>query len=162
MNFDVRGNLIETIEMDFSQFQEVFVEKWEKENSIRHAIFKDFETYIADFKTLITPDFDIWVDGSFLCNKRDNPKDIDFVSFIDCKIFEAHSKLIESRFGKNRDKTIYYSLLDAYIFQYFPATHENAFFSVSDKAYWADLFSNTKPDRLKQKYKKGFVKLKIY
>ena len=86
MNFDVRGNLIETIEMDFSQFQEVFVEKWEKGSSTRQAIFKDFEIYIADFKTLITPNFEIWV----------------------------------------------------------------------------DLFSNTKPDRLKQKYKKGFVKLKIY
>jgi hypothetical protein len=161
MDFDVLGNLTETVEMTLSEFYDIFVTKWDSGHSNRATIFKDFENYITDFKRAISPRFEMWVDGSFLCLKKDNPNDIDFVVILDYDIFDTYAKDIEARFGKYRNKTTYYPLLDAYVLQNFPSNHKNVFFTVSDKAYWSDLFSNTKQDRHKRKYKKGFVKLKM-
>jgi hypothetical protein len=162
MIFDIRGNLTETVEMTLADFRETFVEKWDSEGSTRAVIFKDFEKYIADFKTELVPSFEIWIDGSFVCIKRDNPNDLDFVVILESDIFDTNANIIEARFGKNRNKIVHYPRLDAYILQNFPSNHKNAFFTISDKAYWSDLFNNTKPDREKRKYKKGFVKLKFY
>jgi hypothetical protein len=100
MTFDERGNLVESIELSIETFREIFVDKWLDKTSTRRAIFQNFETYISDFKNLITPNFTMWVDGSFVNAKKDNPNDIDFVSFIDYRVYEAKKALIDKQFSK--------------------------------------------------------------
>ena len=73
MNFDNRGNLLENYNVNFEEFYSEFVSKWDSEDSIRSNIFQIFQTYINDFKALITSEFIIWIDGSFLSNlKKDH------------------------------------------------------------------------------------------
>jgi hypothetical protein len=161
MTFDERGNLVESMELNIETFREIFVDKWQDKTSTRRAIFQDFEAYISDFKNLITPNFVMWVDGSFVTAKNDNPNDIDFVSFIDYTVYEARQALIDSRFNKYGSKNHYGILLDAYICTIYPAKHEKGFHSKSDEMEWFHQFSHTKPDKKGKKYAKSFVKIKF-
>jgi hypothetical protein len=161
MTFDERGNLVESFELKIETFREIFVDKWQDKTSTRRAIFHDFEAYISDFKNLITPNFVMWVDGSFVTIKRDNPNDIDFVSFIDYGVYEAKEALIDSRFNKYSSKSHYGMLLDAYICPIYPSEHEKGFSSKADEIEWFHHFSYTKPDRMGKKYRKSFVKIKF-
>jgi hypothetical protein len=104
----------------------------------------------------------MWVDGSFVTAKRDNPNDIDFVIFIDYEVYEANQSIIDSRFNKYGSKNHYGVLLDAYICLVYPLNHENAILTQSDEMYWYHKFSSTKPDRQKNKFAKAFVKIKFY
>jgi hypothetical protein len=161
MKFDERGNLVEPVELNIVQFRETFVDKWQRDMSTRLAIFDVFKTYILDFRNLITPDFVMWIDGSFVTIKRDNPRDIDFVSFIDYKIYDEKKPLIDSRFNKYGAPNHYGTLLDAYVCSVYPTTHEHAFNTKSDEMYWLKQFSYTRPDRQHRKYPKSFVKIKF-
>lgn len=161
MTFDERGNLVEPVELNIAQFRETFVAKWQGNASTRPAIFDVFETYILDFRNLITPNFVMWIDGSFVTLKRDNPRDIDFVSFIDYAVYEAKKPLIDSRFNKFGAPNHYGTLLDAYVCSVYPPNHENAFYTKSDEMDWLYQFSSTKADKRGKKYPKSFVKIKF-
>lgn len=161
MEFDIRGNLIETTEMTLSEFYETFVAKWHKDNTTRYPIYEVFEIYLTDFKTFITPNFTMWIDGSFVETKKNRPNDIDFVSFIDHKIYEAQEKLLENRFGKYGVKKFYGKLLDAYIVSIYPDNHRKASVTTEDEIYWLHQLNKTKPDRHNKQYSKGFVKIKF-
>jgi hypothetical protein len=161
MTFDERGNLVEPVELNLLEFRATFVDKWQKGTSTRHAIFDVFDSYVLDFRNLITSNFVMWIDGSFVNIKRDNPGDIDFVSFVDYKIYEAKKTLIDSRFNKYGAPNHYGALVDAYVSPVYPPQHENAFNTKSDEMYWLQQFSYTKPDRQKKKYPKFFIKIKF-
>jgi hypothetical protein len=161
MEFDIRGNLTETVEMTLSEFQETFVSKWHKENTTRYAIYDVFETYIADFKTLIAPNFTMWIDGSFVENKKHRPNDVDFVSFIDFKLYENHLKLIETRFEKYGAKKFYGKLLDAHVVPIYPDNHRRVFITKEEELAWLHLFSKTRPNKEGIRHLKGFIKIKF-
>ena len=162
MNFDLRGNLAQSIELTFQEFKEAFVTNWAAEDTTRASIFNVFETYIADFQVLITPDFITWVDGSFVSNKKSNPNDIDFVSFVDSKIYDDKTDLVNKRFGKFGVKEFYGKYLDAYICPVYPENHQKAFYTKSDTMDWLHQFSHTKPKKLGDKsFSKGFITIKF-
>ena len=161
MNFDNRGNLLENYVVNFEEFYSEFVSKWDSEDSIRSDISQIFQTYINDFKALITSEFIIWIDGSFLSNLKKDPQDIDFVIFINYEIIESKINLINNRFGKHGVKEFYGKQLDAYISPIYPTNHKNSFWTQSDKAYWIQQFSTTKPNRNGVKYSKGFIKMEF-
>jgi hypothetical protein len=161
MTFDERGNLVESLDLNIVQFREIFVDKWQKDMSTRPAIFEVFENYVSDFKNLITPNFVMWIDGSFVSVKRDKPGDIDFVSFIDYTVYEAKQPIIDSRFNKFGAPNHYGTLLDAYVCSVYPLNHEKAIFTKSDELDWLYQFSHTKPDKRGKKYAKSFVKIKF-
>lgn len=123
ITFDERGHLVESYELNLMQFKELFVDKWQPNMSTRPNIFDVFEKYIVDFKTMITPDFIMWVDGSFV-TKKGNPRDIDFVSFIDYTAYFKEVKLIDNQFGKYGTKNHYGLLLDGYVSPIYPQQHE--------------------------------------
>ena len=161
MDFDIRGNLPNKIEVTFDEFQSEFVTNWDLEGSTRQQIFQVFQFYVEDFEKLISPNFTVWIDGSFVSNVKARPNDIDAVFFIDFEIFEKNLKLIESRFGKYGVKGFYGDLLDIYVCPIYPPNHKNAFFTESDKIRWIYQFSSTKPNRFGQKFSKGFIEIKF-
>ena len=160
ITFDEHGYLIKHYDLNISQFKELFVDKWSRETSTRYAIFEIFEKYLTDFQTTITPDFDMWIDGSFVTQKS-NPQDIDFVSFIDHTIYDEKEQLLDNQFRKYGAKNFYGQLIDAYICVVHPSNHEKAIITQSDERYWLNQFSYTKPNRQNKKYSKGFIKMKF-
>ncbi len=96
--------------------------------------------YLEEFKTHITPQFTHWLDGSFM-SKKLNPNDLDFVSFIDYRIYqqkeEAIFRIVE-KYG--------YRKLDNYISPTFPINHIRHAEMNHYKQYWTDLFSSSRRD----------------
>ena len=68
--FDIRGNLTpaQAIDGSFQDFETTFVQSFE-DSATRLLIFENFKRYINDFQTMITPDFCLWIDGSFVTHK---------------------------------------------------------------------------------------------
>jgi hypothetical protein len=157
--FDTRGNLKETVNMTLQTFEETFVTTWNMENSTRPTIFQKFTVYLNDFQSMVTPDFEMWIDGSFVNSKNSNPKDIDFVCFIDYNIYETKRNLFDTRFEKYGAFGFYGKNIDAYVALKFPETHKNAFNTKDTELYWLHQFSKTKADRHGNIYSKGFIKI---
>lgn len=157
--FDVRGNLSPSgkSEFDFDEFKSVFVDSFDSEK--RLEIFENYNQYLLDFNEEITPNFVQWIDGSFVSNKM-NPADIDFVTLIDFDIYEKNEELIESKFGKYGVRN-HYEYVDAYLVKFYPEDHERRKITDFDLVYWLTWFSETKKNRAKKKFPKGFVEIKF-
>lgn len=161
LKFDSRGNLMpyEKIELSFDDFKTFFIDDFENLNEIRMEIFENYQTYLRDFEEQISRDFIQWIDGSYITEKT-NPRDIDFVTLIEHETFDRHERLIESRFRKHRAQQEY-GKVDAYTVKMYPQGHERYFVTQYDLVYWRGLFTETKRNRAKRKFPKGFVEIKF-
>ncbi|MFN0213346.1 MAG: DUF6932 family protein [Saprospiraceae bacterium] len=159
IHFDIRGHLQPEglIEISFSAFEEMFVARFEESDS-RKSIFNNYLRYTNDLRDTIGVGFIQWIDGSFATNKK-NPRDIDFVTFIDCDVYEKHVQDIDNRFSK-RAVGNFYENLDAYTICEYPKGHEFYAIFLADLAYWNEWFSSTRLNRLKKRFSKGFIQLK--
>lgn len=157
MKFDHRGNLYpyQKIELSLKEFEGFFIQPF-PENSSRHVIFENYLRFIADFKQEVTNNFSQWINGSFVTNKL-NPNDIDFVSIIDADIFAEKEELIESKFRLKSAKTEYQ--VDAYTVKKYPINHKKRLISQHELVYWNNWFSETKKNRMKKKFPKGFIEI---
>ena len=100
-----------------------------------------------------------WIDGSFVATK-DNPKDIDMVTFIDAEIYKQLEPQIDNEFSKWAVNK-YYKGLDAYTVWTFQEEHKNYHNFKADYAYWYDWFSRSHFNRLQKRYPKGFIQIKF-
>jgi len=66
----------------------------------RQRLFENFQNYLNSFQDEIFPWFEMWVDGSFVTLKE-NPKDIDVVTFLDWEVYELREKALERFWGYN-------------------------------------------------------------
>lgn len=160
INFDNRGYLkpYTIIDLSIVEFEEIFVNSF-KDSQTRKKIFQEYQRYTADLQQLIQRPFTQWIDGSFVSNCL-NPRDIDLVTFIDYRIYEQKESLIEKRFGKWKVAN-FYGYLDAYTVCAYPQNHTNHLIFQSDKLYWKDWFGTSRFNRVKKRYPKGFIQLKI-
>jgi hypothetical protein len=139
--FNSRGFLMpyQKINSSIEEIQDVFVEQ-QPYSETRRLIFDNYLAYLVDFKRYITPNFTHWLDGSFTSLKP-NPNDLDFVSFIDYRIYEAKEdeifRIVE-KYG--------YLKLDNYISQVFPESHLRHSETLHYMDYWKDLFSSSRRD----------------
>ena len=159
MTYDFRGNLTPytVIEMDFDNFQKHFVKAF-PDSTTRLFIFGEYERYLSAFRELITEDFLQWIDGSFVSQKQ-NPRDIDIVTWIDFEIYQSKKELISKHFIGN---AISFNFkVDNYILQNYPKNHEEYAYSMAQKAYWKDFFGHTRPNRAGNKLETGFVEIKF-
>jgi hypothetical protein len=156
MNFDSRGHLkpYEIIEMSLENFELLFVN-----NEKRKTIFAEFQRYNTELLQLINVPFKQWIDGSFVTDKK-NPNDIDLLTFIEHDIYNKHQKAIDTKFGKFGVQN-YFQEIDAYTIWEYPKNHEYFTIFHSDYLYWETFFSNSKFNRAKKRFPKGFIQLTI-
>lgn len=118
----------------------------------RSRIFDNYLQYTQRFEQEVYPYFEQWIDGSFITQKE-NPKDIDLVTFLDYRVYELRGETFMDRFWS-------FSLenegIDAYIVKQYPQGHElfSAFMDVRN--YYYKLFSTDRIDR-----SKGIIRLKF-
>jgi hypothetical protein len=157
--FDRRGHLIpaRNIPMELAEFRRLFVEEFMDET--RSRLFSGFMAFIGDiFANLPVESIFVWIDGSFT-TKKENPKDIDLVYFLDAELAGQNEDVLLSRFYQRESKNIYG--VDAYLVRVFAVDHPLCFYTVSDKAYWTELFTKSRRDRRGISHEKGFVELQI-
>ncbi len=150
MTFDQYGYLTPytVIETDLQTFEQTFVTAFTG-STTRPKIFMAYLGYLDQLRQIVGDGgFYQWIDGSFV-TKKQNPDDIDFVTFVDAKVFEKHQKELENL---TKFRYIKGQLLDSY----FVATYNDIRFA-SDRLYWLDKFG--KDDRKRFKNKKGFLQL---
>ena len=143
--------------MGLENFRLNFVEAF-AESRTRPEIFAGYLKYLDDLKEILgsTSGLIQWIDGSFVTDKL-NPADIDLVSFVDNYVVEEHEAALK-KLSSFEAKRIYQ--VDGYVVRVYPNDHAKSFRTDSDKAYWNDWFGNTKPDRKRKRYQKGYVEIK--
>ena len=156
--FDEHGYLVpsEKITIDLATLEQVFVKDFPN-STTRKDLFDNYLRYIDAFAKEITPHFTQWINGSFVTKKED-PKDIDFVTFIDVDLYDKKELII--------DKFLSFSLeekgLDAYILQIHPINtklYEN--YTLPNIELWHKRFSSTKKDKNAIAFPKGFIEIKF-
>ncbi len=157
LHFDPNDNLTpySKITTDLATFEKVFVTDFEN-STTRKTLFDNYLWYLEAFSKEITPNFTQWINGSFVTLKE-NPKDIDFVTFLDVGLYDEKEAII--------DQFLSFSLenkgLDAYILQVY--SKENFLYkdyTLANIEKWAARFSKTKKDSNAIDYPKGFIEIK--
>jgi len=74
--------------------------------------------------------------------------------------FIKNEQIIELKFRKY-GANINYNRIDAYTVKNYPKNHERRNITEYDLVYWSNWFSETKKNRAKKKFKKGFIELKF-
>lgn len=157
LTFNHSGLLVpdKKISSTIEELENEFVSKIS--SSKRREIFKAYVKYNEDFKKVCNlQELHQWINGSFV-TKKNNPGDIDLVTFID---YETVSKLGTKldNFKYPNSETFYG--VDAYIIEVYPEEHKNNIRFLSDKAYWLDRFTKTRRIR-GNKLSKGFLEIKF-
>ncbi len=155
LQFDKNGHLVpfESHQITLDEFQQVFVESF-PESETRQPLFDNYLDWIFDFQRDISPDFTQWVNGSFVTQKL-NPKDIDFVTFVEGSVFESKQNEMDRFWSfSNEDKG-----LDAYLLAEFEEGHPDFLEFVRFKSVWVKRYSNgSKNDNLRT-IQKGFIQI---
>ncbi len=144
----------EKITIDLATFEQVFVKDFPNSET-RKTLFDNYLRYLDAFSKEITPHFTQWINGSFV-TKKENPNDIDFVTFIDVDLYNKKEKII--------DKFLSFSLedkgLDAYILQIFPKHDERHLsYSLMNLERWDFRFTYSKEDDNKIIFPKGYIEI---
>jgi hypothetical protein len=152
LEYDIRGNLkpYDIIYTDWSTFRAEFVDAF-PQSSTRQVIFRNFSEYIEKLVPIIGTGFHQWINGSFVTRKL-NPRDIDFVTFIDAKTFGSNEHLLRNLKEYSREKSL---CLDGYFVKHYPTNHKGFVHSHLDSIQWMNEF--TKDSRKGQP--KGFIQL---
>lgn len=156
LEFDTKGFLIpdNVIHSSLQELEQVFVEGMKTGERKKH--FEAYLNYSKELKKLCG-DIELiqWIDGSFITKKED-PNDIDLVTFVDFESTKAIHHLLDN-FGKELSKTMYG--VDAYIVYTYLLDDKRYFLFQSDKARWVHKFTKTKANRRGQVFKKGFLEV---
>ena len=140
-SFNSRGFIMpyKKIESSVAEIEDVFVKPF-PQSETRQLIFENYLDYLDEFQRLVTPNFTHWLDGSFM-SKKLNPNDLDFVAFIDYRVYERKEEQIfriVEKYG--------YLKLDNYVSQIFPSHHPRHAETEQFKQYWTELFGSSRRD----------------
>jgi hypothetical protein len=116
----------------------------------RKALFEAYLLFLGSFqKEILENGFFQWVNGSYV-SKKPIPKDIDVVTFLDYKVYEAKEKQL-SQYMEDEFEA---KGLDLYFVKIFPENHKQRFITDFDKVEWLHLFSTNR-----KKESKGFLQI---
>lgn len=156
LKFDKNGNLFpyEIIETNLASFQKVFVEAF-PDSLTRKKLFENYLRFTYRFQDEIFPFFEQWINGSFV-TKKENPNDIDIVTFLDYSVYEKRGDHIIDKFWT-------FSLenegIDSYIVKEYPQEHEKYVDFIELKKLWINTYSKTNPKKENKILSKGFLKI---
>ena len=151
--FNEHGHLIpnDIIEIDLSTFKTNFVDNFPN-STTRKQLFENYLRYIYRFQDEVFPFFEQWINGSFVTQKE-NPNDIDLVTFLDYQVYEKRGDKILDRFWS-------FSLeeqgIDSYIVKEFPQNHPFYDEYIGFQKIWHERYIMGKHD-----IPKGFIKIKF-
>lgn len=157
LEFDKNGFLIPytKIACNLETLEHIFVENFPKSET-RRILFNNYLRYIHDFKGRITRNFTQWVNGSFISQKQ-NPKDIDFVTFLDYETYENKIDYLDRFWSFSlEDKG-----LDAYFVKIYPEEHKDFEEMEKQKMDWLELYGTTRKNQDNTILHKGFIELKF-
>ena len=124
-------------------------------NDHRAEIFSEYKSMLQGLSELLGKDFHQWINGSFISTEK-NPADIDLVNLIDHHVVDQHeSDLV--RFTASEAKETFG--IDAYIVKIYPQDHPFSVRTQSDVKYWEHWFSNSRKNRRRVRFPKGFIEL---
>lgn len=143
LQFDEKGYLqpAEIVELDLFEFEYHFVQKFPN-STTRRRIFNAYIHYLKHFQQNITENFFQWLDGSFV-HQKENPNDLDFVIFIDYRVFNPNEAFIRNNFTLFSIYEYYDDLLDAYAVKNYPEKHPKRHETLEDISYWRDTFGSS-------------------
>lgn len=156
-HFDPNGYLVpdDVITTDIEAFQFTFVDSIP--DKTRLEIFNNFMQFCQMFlEDLNLQEVSILINGSFTTRKQ-NPNDLDLVIFLDLERQQTYEQLLREKY--NHEKLLNNLRLDVYFPIIYPKNHPNHAFTESDRAYWIDQFTRTRPNRRGVVYKKGLLQL---
>lgn len=138
MEFDRNGYLQphEIIFADLQQIEMIFVDGF-TDSTVRSKIFKNYIRYTEAIRKLVGEPFHQWIDGSFV-TKKENPNDIDVLTFIPVSSFNKNWKEFEMlrRWRFNRDFCV-----DGYFIKIVPEEHPDHRIYNLDKQDWLSTFT---------------------
>ena len=157
LQFDENGHLFpyEIQSVTLEEMRAIFVDAF-PESETRKRLFDNYLNWIFDFQRDVFPYFTQWIDGSFVTQKL-NPKDIDFVTFLDGRVYEIKEKRKElDRFWSfsNEDKG-----LDAYFLAEYPKSHTNLKRTNQLKIDWGNRYISGRKIEGKPHIPKGFIQI---
>jgi len=153
LKFNKQGLLIpaDIIEVELSTFKACFVDAFPNSKT-RKRLFENYLRYIYRFQDEVFPIFEQWINGSFV-TKKENPNDIDLVTFLDFKAYDL-------RGDKILDKFWTFSLeeqgIDSYIVKEFPKKHPFYKEYLEFQKIWHERYLLGR-----QEIPKGFIKIKF-
>lgn len=153
LKFNKQGLLVpaDIIEVELSTFKAYFVDAFPNSKT-RKSLFENYLRYIYRFQDDVFPIFEQWINGSFV-TKKENPNDIDLVTFLNFRAYEA-------RGDKILDKFWTFSLeeqgIDSYIVKEFPEHHTFRKEYLDFQKIWYERYIFGKHD-----IPKGFIKIKF-
>lgn len=157
LRFEENGNLYpyEAIITDLSTFKVFFVDNF-PHSITRRELYANYLRYNSELKNLLGIDFIQWINGSFVTTKE-NPNDIDFVSFIPHEIMEKYEQELDEFWSFSLEN----KGLDAYLLATYSADH--SFYPAVEiqKTRWITRFSYTKPEQNTMVLNKGFIQIII-
>lgn len=133
MDFDASGYLTPyaVLETSLAEFEAVFVTDF-PESQTRRRIFERYLGYVEEFQRFVGSGFYQWIGGSFVTRTL-NPRDIDFVAFVD---WQTHDKFPRemSRFREVKyDRRLQ---LDGYVVPVYPEGHPDHRLFYLDQTQW--------------------------
>lgn len=156
LSFDKHGYLFpyDVVEIDLTILKTNFVDAFPNSQT-RRWLLNNYLEYIYRFQDEVFPFFEQWINGSFITQKQ-NPKDIDLVTFLDFEVYEK-------RGDKRLDKFWAFSLedkqIDAYLVKEYPKHHVDYKKYLRQKEIWKKRYGTSRPDKNDNIYNKGFVKI---
>ena len=158
LSFDKRGYLrpYSPITVDLDTFKANFVTAFPS-SSTRKQLFNNYLRYLYRFQDEVFPIFEQWINSSFVTQKE-NPEDIDLVTFLDYEVYEKRGDQILDKFWSF---SLENEKLDAYIVKVFPENHQDFFKFKKVEQYWLDIYTHTHPKKTNPICSKGFLHLKF-
>jgi hypothetical protein len=100
----------------------------------------------------------LWIDGSF-CSQKSNPNDIDVL--IEVQFYEKEDEIVALQHMVRQFRIERQTLVDCYVLVAYAKDHTLHSWYKSDYIYWLNQWGLTQPNRKKEKFRKGILRLNI-
>lgn len=157
INFGDNGFIkpYEVISCDIPTLEKYFVDAFPNSKT-RYQLYINYRKYTEDLKSRVSQELVQWINGSFI-SKKQNPNDIDLVTFIPYKLYEVRESYLENFWTFNRED----EGLDSYLVKWYPEEHHLNHRTREQMSEWQKTYRFTKPNNDDVKFPKGFLQLKF-